>query len=230
MSVIVDSSNRELCYLCGTNPGTTKDHIFPRSLFPRPLPTDLMTAPACEDCNNSLSDAEEFFRTLVVMAGNAVLTPAGKSLWDQRVRPSLRADRRWFKSHLQQSLTIVDVIDVIDEKGKPIGSYPVMEADREPFDRVVDKIAKGLYYAETQQPLPPCVNIRFKFEQFNPERFFEGELRDAIAGSAKTKFGDGDAVTFWRNTAADDPRQSLTWILFYKVNVMFIVTSTPEFI
>jgi hypothetical protein len=185
-----------------------------------------MTAPACEHCNNSLSDAEELFRVLV-MAGDAVLTTAGKTLWDQRVGPSLRSDRRGFRTYIRQSIVLADVVN---GEGEPISKYPVLEADHDRIVSVVEKIAKGLYYAETQEPLPPNVNVQFEFEQFSPERFFEGKLRDAIAVAVKTQFGNGNAVTFWRKTDPEDPRQSLTWICFYEKNFVFLITFTPEFI
>ena len=85
-------SHDKQCYLCGIRPADTKDHLFPSGLFNRPLPTNLITLPACRECNNALSSDEEQFRVFVA-SGKAIETEAGFRVWTERIRPDLKESR-----------------------------------------------------------------------------------------------------------------------------------------
>lgn len=52
---------RPLCVYCGKYEGVTDDHVPPRSLFPKPRPDNLVTVPACHDCNQGFCDDDEIF-------------------------------------------------------------------------------------------------------------------------------------------------------------------------
>ena len=41
----------QLCVYCWKNPATTDDHVIPRCLFIPPLPSNMPTVPACQECN-----------------------------------------------------------------------------------------------------------------------------------------------------------------------------------
>jgi hypothetical protein len=58
-----------LCAICGLSPGTTKDHIPPKNLYPKPIDNDinLNTVPACSSCNNGSSSDDEIFKVLIGM-------------------------------------------------------------------------------------------------------------------------------------------------------------------
>ncbi len=55
------------CIYCG-EPATTKDHVIPRSYFPKPTPSNLMTVPACKQCNKSKQHDEDYLRTILTSA------------------------------------------------------------------------------------------------------------------------------------------------------------------
>lgn len=40
---------------------TSLEHVPGKCLFPKPRPTDLITVPACEQCNNGSSLEDEYF-------------------------------------------------------------------------------------------------------------------------------------------------------------------------
>lgn len=62
---ITTGNNR--CIYCG-NMANTKDHTPPKSFFSRPAPSNLITIPACLECNKSYSNDEEYFRTIISSA------------------------------------------------------------------------------------------------------------------------------------------------------------------
>ncbi len=51
---------KPFCAYCGVREGTTADHIPPKVCFPKPRP-QLITVPACEECNNCFSKEDEEF-------------------------------------------------------------------------------------------------------------------------------------------------------------------------
>lgn len=63
----------KMCSYCGVRPGTTDDHVFPKGLYPKRKSdpkVERLTVPACLECNNSFSDDEVHFRTLLALAGD----------------------------------------------------------------------------------------------------------------------------------------------------------------
>jgi 5-methylcytosine-specific restriction endonuclease McrA len=45
-------ASKGLCVYCGERPAATRDHVIPKCLFDPPLPANMVTVPACEECNN----------------------------------------------------------------------------------------------------------------------------------------------------------------------------------
>lgn len=56
-----------LCALCGENPATTKDHIPPQGIYPKPRDNDINfnTVPAYSNCNNGAAVEDEEFKVLM---------------------------------------------------------------------------------------------------------------------------------------------------------------------
>ena len=208
----------QICYLCGKKQAETRDHIFPRNLFPRPLSSNLPTVPCCQDCNNSLSNDEEVCRTSVA-SGKAYETLSGHRIWDERVRPSLKQNRRGFKTLLRKLVREV--------KLSPMGIYAVvLEIDQNLVNRVPKKIAKGLYYLDKGEPLPDYVELLYKYAGDEPQKLIEPPFDKAIQGAKRAELGQG-VVTYWRNIIKDDPSNSMTWLLFYNVHP-FLILSVNE--
>jgi len=211
------------CYICGTkltNTNSTKDHLFPEGLFPKPLPSNLPPRlPSCKQCNNGLSKDEELFRTFVA-AGMAYESQAGFRIWTERIRTALKGQRRGLKP-LMQSLT--KVARVVSESGEFLGHTLVLETNPEPINRVLRKIAKGLYYLDTGQILPSDVQILVGYDNGQPDRFVLPPLDEVIKGAKRVDLGKG-VVTYWRNTIKDDPASLLTWLEFYKDKAFLVCT------
>ena len=211
------------CYLCGTrltNVTCTKDHLFPECLFPRPLPANLPPRlPACERCNNGLSADEELFRVFVA-SGMAYESKAGFRIWTERIKTALKGRRPRLRPIIQ---SLTKVAPVESESGKLLGHTLVLETNPEPINRVLRKIAKGLYYLNNGQILPSDVQILVGYDYGQPERFVAPPLDEAIRGAIRVDLGDG-VVTYWRNTIKADPASSLIWLEFYRDKVFLICT------
>ena len=213
-------SHDQQCYLCGIRPADTKDHLFPSGLFNRPAPTNLITLPACKICNNSLSSDEEQFRVFLA-SGMAIETGAGFRIWTERIRPDLKGRRPWLKPLI---VSQTRAARVITKSGVALGYALILEADREAVNRVLRKIARGLYFLDTGRVFPNDAEILAGYAANQPERFISPPLDEAIKGAKRVDLGDG-ILTYWRNTIKDDPATSITWIRFYQDKLFMIVTS-----
>ncbi|MFC2052425.1 hypothetical protein ACFLT4_06830 [Chloroflexota bacterium] len=221
---MVDDTNTNTCYLCGLRPAETKDHLFPRGLFPRPLPSNLPTGlPSCRQCNNELSKDEEQFRLFLAL-GMAYESDAGRRIWDERIRSALKGRRPGLKPLAQSMLKVAKVKS---ESGAFLGYWPISEQDPEPINRVLSKIVKGFYFLETKQTLPCDVQILFGYDAEKPERLISPPLDEAIKEAKRVDYGDG-VVSCWRNRMKDDPTASITWLRFYEDKLFMVVTFLEE--
>lgn len=135
------------CYVCGGF-ATTRDHIPPLGLFPAPRPHNLVTVPACENCNRGSSLHDEYFR--VAVATGSRDSPQSIVLLHQRILPRMR----------QSPALIADLMKsmrwtaIRSEGGIYLGHAPAFAIDRPRIQAVIEKIVKGLYYKHNKRRLP----------------------------------------------------------------------------
>ena len=214
---MVDVNSKNICCLCGLRTAETSDHLFPRGFFNSPRPDNLPTIPACFECNNGLSEDEDDFRTFLSM-GMAYESNAGKRIWTGKIHPALK------KGRLKQRIKpMVKLYRYVDKSRNVDLCVPVGEIDRSSANQVLRKIAKGLYYLDTQRVLPSEIEIRVGYYTETPEILsppFDGCIRRA----RRVDLGQGE-VTYWRITVEDKPEESLTWIRFYEDKIFLILTA-----
>ena len=86
------SRHSNICVICGKHPTTSRDHIPPRCIFPKPRPSDLITVPACDGCNNKLSGLDEEFKVAIgLQAGHG---PKGEHLFRDQTCRTIDHNRR----------------------------------------------------------------------------------------------------------------------------------------
>src|SRR5947207_328698 len=88
-----------LCPYCCLRPGTTKDHVIPHSLFPKPLPNgiNLPTVKACPECNHvKKSGDDSFLRDFLITDMHCSDHPAAQSLSAEEMGRAMRANRSDF--------------------------------------------------------------------------------------------------------------------------------------
>jgi hypothetical protein len=213
------------CYLCGTLCSYTRDHIFPRGLFPDPAPTNLPTAPACETCNNSLNKDEELFRNFVA-SGMAYEFPSGKSIWDGHIDPSLRKNRAGIKTLVVQ---LTKERPFYSSDGKYLGQWFTFEPPAERIYRVLHKIAKGLYYLKNKKPMPEEAEFYCIPSNETPEKLIEEPWSNYFPGGQPSVLGDY-VVAYWQTVAYDDPAATATWMVFYRCNAFLLLTYPKDWL
>ena len=136
----------------------------------------------------------------------------------------MRANRRLIRTHLKE---VLKEILIFSSTGEIIGKDTYLEINREAINRVLAKIGKGLYYQQSGQPLPYQCVVLSAFDEGDRGRFLEPPLDEAIAGTKRIDVGDG-VVTYWRNTVAEDPVFSITWVAFYGQKISLITIQRAD--
>lgn len=195
-------SNVGPCVYCGKKTGITREHVFSKGLFLSPRPKDLITVPACEPCNSSYSEDEEYFR--FAMGGAAFKTPTGRRIWDEKiVRSTFRRSPR-----LRQRLAeMVRTVNINSPTGLYLGSASAMPIDLGRVHRVMDKIVRGLFAYHTGSRLMPGTNVAVKL--MRPDTLVEC-MRDLLANAGVCQVGDGSVIKYrWGRT--DENPQVTAW-------------------
>jgi hypothetical protein len=125
------------CAYCGVDRVfVTRDHVFPKCLYPGPRrDSNLIVVYACDPCNNGFSDDEVLFRNVMALAGKS--NDAVKELWDAEIVRSF--DSGDGKRRVRQILEHTKRVQIGGEYRRLI--YP---GEDKRVVRIVRKIIRGL--------------------------------------------------------------------------------------
>jgi hypothetical protein len=127
----------------------THDHVPPKSFFPQPRPSNLITVPSCNDCNGGAAKDEDYFFA-TFMFSDAGITSPGKALWKQRLH-SMFSKSDGVHRTITTRLTYQRITRA---RRVYLGRRITPQFDERRLERVIRKIARGLYYFEFEETLP----------------------------------------------------------------------------
>ena len=144
----VTAKDRTQCTYC-PEAATTDDHVPPQCLYTRPLPSNLVTVPACATCNNGASkDDAEFRNHLSIMSGSF----GGSANAAERLKPSLRAVRR-DRPTLERMVLGAHPIERYSAGGIYLGCGVAVTLPPDARERVLLRIVRGLFWYHFDEPL-----------------------------------------------------------------------------
>jgi len=200
------------CVYCHTQEKETDDHVPPKCFFPVPRPSNLITVPSCLKCNQGLGKDEEFFLA-TFMFSSAGESPAGKQLWAQKIKGAYKKNlglRHKIVEHLKQA-------DLLTPVGIFLGRKWTIKTDEKRFEKVVNKIVRGLYFFEYGEPLSDDAEIMTLF--LNQEE----KLKEAAKIASELKIGS----RIWKgifeyklNRVSESPTGSI-WLFRFWDNANF---------
>ncbi len=162
-----------ICTICAQREATTRDHIPPKSIFPRPLPVDLITVPSCDTCNNEASVHDEQFKVFISFG---IIEP--NELTERTLRTIENNNRLLIK--LQEECR---ELGLVDPEGN-VEMVRVVNWDPEAHDQVIERIVRGLYFHHSGRPIPSDHEVKVQFLRDVPQqiqneaRFQEGSIGD----------------------------------------------------
>lgn len=134
----LSSTETHKCIYCGKL-ADTRDHAPPRCLLLPPLPSNLITLPACQSCNNGFSFDENVVRAFFALVG---------------LHPHLVTERMpggWLDKTLGRSPKIRRILE---SSRTPDGTYQLNGSLLESFSRVFLKTTQGMFYGLYRRLVP----------------------------------------------------------------------------
>lgn len=210
------------CYICGEVREPTRDHIFPRGLFPPgtlPSHPPPPIAPACEPCQQTIQSDEEYFRTLV--ASGAYGDAATRELWEGKIKRSFTKSPGFRQTFAKAIKTMAWK----SPEGLILGEVTGIEGDQDRIGNVLRKIVRGLFYLDSGGHVMPH-DVQFNFSQVSPMTPpLPEEVMDLIHGMQLRTVGD--VVRFKFELCPEEPRMIVTWMAFYGRS-MFAIWTWPD--
>jgi hypothetical protein len=192
-----------LCAICGERDGTTRDHVPPKAIFPKPRPNNLVTVPACLECNNGASDNDDLFKVFLSLqaAGNNEI--ARRLFQEKTVRTLKRS-----QSLLALILEEAKELQIINNQGN-IETRTGILWNSAAHDAVMERTIRGLYFHHSGSPIPIDTNLAVQWLHGVPE-----EILPSLHLFNEVVLGDNQ-VTYKYIIYGDDPRHSLWLFDFY---------------
>ena len=212
----------EPCAYCGKgNPGT-RDHIPPQNLFAPPRPSDLITVPCCEACRRGWSNDDEYFRLAIVSAAAFQGSDAADRANEAVLRSLTKPSKAGFSRFVRASLVHVDVRS---EVGIFLGKAPALKLNKRRFDRVAERIIRGLFWHEKRHPVPD------QYIVLNRQSNFEPAVKALGAGASlfvEPRHIAGGAFAYTYASSAEDPSSSAWLSMIYGVIPFVGYTVKPK--
>jgi hypothetical protein len=164
--------DRQRCVYCGAGGrGLTRDHVFPRGLFPpadSALKVQRLTVAACKLCNGSFSDDETHFRFVVTLASNA--NESATAIWRKKILPSWEEPDGRRRIWDVMALTERVVVGGQDR----LKIYPAQD---ERVLRVIRKSVRGLIHLHNLGPAPHDKKVWADVQRYALPRDLEAKLQ-----------------------------------------------------
>lgn len=203
----------QICALCGVHPATSAEHVPAKQLWEPPRPSDLITVPACEHCNQGTQPDDDYFRSTLALVAEQTPSATLEKIRPNVTRAFARPQGAGLRSHFEQRMSF-----------RPLGGgvihQPVLDADSARVNKVVTKHALGLFYHVAQHPLSPAYGIivlpmrwldRIPAED---RPIWESAIERALGGHQQA-ISDGSVFKFALKIADDEPNDFAAVLRYY---------------
>lgn len=227
--VVVKRKRPRQCAYCEA-PATTKDHVPPKGLFARPLPSNLVTVPSCETHNNSASQDDEYFRATLSFRHDTYSLPDAEAAAGRALE---RMQRKESEGFLRAFLASVKEEEIITPAGLYLGTAGSYTVDMPRLISVVERVTRGLFFHHTKSRLSEHSIVKvYPVESFrnNVDLSSFQRLAEMImwASSAPSHVTAGKVLSYKFRQTEQDPTASVWMMMFYDAVPFLVVTATPQ--
>jgi hypothetical protein len=217
------------CVYCGKEGYVTDEHTPQKNLFPSPRPSNLITVPSCEECNNKASMDNEYLLVALSMRSDISEHPEVLKNKVKIRRLFQKPDKQRFRASFLNRLAVVDSYT---PAGIYLGKKPAFQANMKRVNNVVKRIVRGLFYKEKGRRLPDGYQVCcYIFDILNEHPYLLGVfmMKDIINSTLQGKsvtIGN-DVFRYWCKFNVDEENIS-TWVLFFYGRVNFLAFVIPN--
>jgi hypothetical protein len=141
-----------LCAYCGEVPASTVDHVVPKGLFSSPLPSDMITVPACSPCNSAKSRLDIFLRDYLVCNVDAPPNATADAIRIGRYQRAIDGKRSELWREIQSDR--MEKFTLTDGNGNYQGMFVNMPFSKGPLSDSITLVTKGIYFQKLKRRIP----------------------------------------------------------------------------
>ena len=209
------SRHSDICVICGKRPMTGRDHLPPQSAFPKPRPSDLITVPACDNCNNKRSGLDEEFKVAIgLQAGHG---EQGERLFCDQTSRTLSHNRRL----MRELASAMREVKIRTPEGLMVGTASAVPLRSESYDTVINRIIRGLHWHHTGHILGDRVDIKINWYRNLTKKIYE-----MTNNWATGVVGDGQFI--YKYAVFDEVPMASVWVLQFFGRAWSSGTITPK--
>jgi hypothetical protein len=209
------------CAYCGIVKKATRDHVIPECLFKQPYPKNLITVPACHDCNSEKAKNDGYLRDLVTTDIYGSQSPLAQEMLEDKVIRSVRNNK---SSLIKEFLPKARLEPFYTKGGIYLGQFPSAPVDSERIKTIFSVIARGLFYDHRRQRIPE--DYIFEVFRYHPWDF------KAVLDSFKQMHLNGPRILgnvfgCAYISAKEDPPTTLWLMWFYETFFISVSAMKP---
>lgn len=216
-----------VCTYCGVQPGTTRDHVPPKSLFARPRPS-LVTVPCCEACRSTQSLDDEYFVQMLSMKSGLRETDSSRDARNAALRALSKPTKQRSTQALLRSVNNVSMHSLT---GLYLGNRLAYDVDLERLCKVIERTVVGLHLEEFKIRLPAGHRCKAHaldgFEQAPLAAKSDVRTLWGHATSGQRRDLGVDVFTYWFREVQDSERATM-WAFVVYGGVGFVAITAPS--
>ena len=218
------TQKKRLCVYCHSPKDLTRDHIPPKSFFPAPRPSDLITVPCCSECNGESTENDEYLRNYLIFSSQCRGHWAARQLHESGLRsledpnagelsdPLFNTGNQSWPGDLVRSL--------------PFDYGVTVAPDHERIEDVIERIVVGLFWKENDKYLPPDYTVD-TVGSYDPTYInwpVQESIRRLQSEEEPVNIGDGVFQYWWSWTEHAPPGETHTsdWVLEFYEGTIFL--------
>lgn len=183
-------------------PDMTRDHIPPKSFFPKPRPTNLITVPCCTECHRKFTQDDEYLRNLLISIDGNERHPAAEMLQDKGKRSLSDSNANGY-AQIKFRIAYPGLMRYAHGMTAP-GATKVLDDQR--IEDVLERMTVGLFWKENDKHLPSDYEIEIVGSYY--PRFSDWPVQETIRRllheEEPVNIGDG-VFQYWWLWAEDAP-------------------------
>ena len=213
---------KKLCVYCRSPKDLTRDHIPPRSFFPKPRPADLITVPCCVECHRGFTKDDEYLRNLLIFVDGNERHPAVEMLRDKGIRslnyPNARGYTKSFFDHVNPGW--------VKYGNGMIAPGATITLDDDRIEDFLWRITVGLFWIENDKYLPDDYDVEV-IGSYDPRYMnwtVQESVRRLLSEDAPVDIGDGVFQYWWSWAEQASPGEThrSDWLLRFYEGTTFL--------
>jgi hypothetical protein len=197
------------------------DHVVPKCLFIPPVPLDMVTVPACRNCNQAKSANDDYFRDMLIADMFCSSHPVAQALLTGKMRRSIQTNRSFVA---RETIRQQRMEPLFSAGGVYLGDVHAVRLDSVRVRDIYATIVRGLYYKVVKKRFPE--GYAFEFKRYYPTEADQLFSKMKAVG-ANGPYRLGDVFAFTIMYAQED--NGITSCLLQFFGGMHIwVTTKPE--